>query len=335
MQDIYNFYTNIKCLYILKGHKNYLINLTFSSDSNFLVSSDYDTVKIWDLETGGLISSYKHYNTSSHFSMVVAPNFSTCLINRDEYIEVRDLLTGDTLEEFALEKTPQTMILSPNGQYLFIGESHEYEIMKNQNTILPASLKVINLQRKKEIWELGQHPSGITVLRVSPDGKYILSQDRIFSTVKVWNFPNKEEINSFRMPRGTWINPVVFDSEGVLITGGYRYESPKDRKRNSFKVWEVLSQRVIQTFSKQLGINDVSAPNVSDIIFSPDGKVLIGSKRFQNDITMWSVKTGKEICTLQGHKTHPYLAIAPNGRIIASCDGSNIRIWGLQIFNKQ
>ncbi|MGC6565425.1 MAG: WD40 repeat domain-containing protein, partial [Akkermansiaceae bacterium] len=64
-----------------------------------------------------------------------------------------------------------------------------------------------------------------------------------------------------------------------------------------------------------------------------DGNLLACTDGFmdhENDITLWDTETGNKVVTLQGHKQAIWsLAFSPDGKTLASTDGSTIRFWNL------
>jgi uncharacterized protein with WD repeat len=73
---------------------------------------------------------------------------------------------------------------------------------------------------------------------------------------------------------------------------------------------------------------------VSTLLYSPDGRFLIGGGSFYDDaepcaIRMWDVATGKELRRFKGHDNDvECVAIAPDGKLLASVSSdSTVRLW--------
>ena len=61
---------------VLSGHTDWIKSLTFSLDGTLLVSGSWDkTVKLWDIQTGGVIKTYDH--TSWVLSVSISPDSTT------------------------------------------------------------------------------------------------------------------------------------------------------------------------------------------------------------------------------------------------------------------
>ena len=61
--------------------------------------------------------------------------------------------------------------------------------------------------------------------------------------------------------------------------------------------------------------------------FSPDGKTLAVGEN-SGKIRLWNVAAGRMLLTLPGHKGSVNgLAFRPDGRALASCNDTEIRLW--------
>lgn len=67
---------------------------------------------------------------------------------------------------------------------------------------------------------------------------------------------------------------------------------------------------------------------ISDLVFSPDGKILASSSR-DRTIRLWNVDSGTELHKLTGHNTYIYsIAFSPDGSTLASgSENGKIRLW--------
>ena len=79
------------CMSVLSGHTGRVICLAFSSDGTFLVSGSLDgTIKLWDIQTGGIVKTYAHTGqihtvaTIEHSAAIVDTNqISSVSISQD------------------------------------------------------------------------------------------------------------------------------------------------------------------------------------------------------------------------------------------------------------
>jgi WD40 repeat protein len=72
------------------------------------------------------------------------------------------------------------------------------------------------------------------------------------------------------------------------------------------------------------------AAGVTGVAFSPDGQRLVSAG---DDwvVRVWSVKTGKELCTLRGHGDRVYsVGFSPDGRRVVSASyDRSVKVWEL------
>ena len=94
--------------------------------------------------------------------------------------------------------------------------------------------------------------------------------------------------------------------------------------RQPIQLWDVDSGR-------SLGSWQGHQEQVSDIVFSRDGEVLISSSR-DLTIRVWDAATGSALLSLVGHtRGVESVALSPDGALLASTswDGTT-RLWGIE-----
>ena len=140
------------------------------------------------------------------------------------------------------------------------------------------------------------------------------------------------EVKAFQILDGESDTVVEFDYDGVIPSDGFTrlgnplvhpisvevIDTDGNVKRESFGLWEILSQH-IATFE---GHKD----EVSSVSFSPDGRVVASTS--QNRIKLWEIKKRKNIATLEGH-TGPVnsLAFSPDGQMLAAGAWQELKLW--------
>src|SRR5262249_43499599 len=91
-------------------------------------------------------------------------------------------------------------------------------------------------------------------------------------------------------------------------------------------LWETATGKERMHFAMNEG-------QVSQIIFSPDGRLLARSGRTEA-ICLWDTWTGKELGRLMGHRGWiPALAFTPDGKKLASGGAdTNVLVWDVAAF---
>ncbi len=297
-----------KCLYTLKEHPERIICLTISSDGQILVSSCYDMIRVWDLSKGELICQSKHlHKYTIGFSLVVSPDLETFVTNYDGWIEISDLLTAELIQRFHAGKSAP-LAISPDGKTLFVGASIEDE----------KTISIWDLPTGKLIHNFNGHTYRINFITVSPDGNTLISQVHNYET-KVWNLRTYQEIPTFNMPRRQVIDSVAINYDGKLIVSGSR--------DSSVKVWDLIANQIISSFDiKYAGVR---YPEIIPTTMTPNAKILVCADN--EDIKVWNIENGQELCTLKGHSSEiRRVAISPNGlKIVSWSENGCMKVWGL------
>lgn len=97
----------------------------------------------------------------------------------------------------------------------------------------------------------------------------------------------------------------------------------------SIKIWDVLTDQIIQTFQGSSPRMVEGIDNTPLSAITPDGRILVAGG-VNNTIKVWNVQTGQELCTLQGHSPVMWIAISHDRQTIVSYNTDNtINVWGM------
>jgi len=188
----------------------------------------------------------------------------------------------------------------------------------------PANPRVWDMPAGQERQIFGRAEQ-VRSIAFSPNGD-LLANGR-GNTVEVWDFLAGRQVTRFG---GTHheVNAVTFSPDGdVLASVGDSYTSPntiqlRDLKNDNVKV---LSE------GKRQGLSGL-LPHVKTVSFSPNGKyVAVGRRAWGdpengNSITVWDVKTKKELYTIVADTSAiQALAFSPNSEWLASGSGAESR----------
>ena len=204
-------------------HSNWITNLTLCKRENYLISASNDeSICIWNLnltfnnieknidKNAFLEKNISHYHT----------DYISCL----KYDENNNMLYSSGLDG---------KIYSANFDYIKKECSSSNEIFSNDNSIysidvnnkiLAASLYldntiiIIDLQSKKEICSLRGHNDIIKNIKISPNGKNLISisSDK---TIKYWDISNQKYIYNFDYHKSS-VNSIFINKDfNKMITG--------------------------------------------------------------------------------------------------------------------
>jgi WD40 repeat protein len=151
-------------------HPESLNCFSISSDGQFLASSCYNLLNIWDLQDGTLICSHTHKWTQLHFNLVISPDWNTFITDYDDRIEIRDLLTGCHISDFSIGNRG-SIAVHPDSETLVVGA---YGHGTSEQPFIPIDL--FNLRSGQRVRRLRGHDlRSVSSVIISPDGSKLVS----------------------------------------------------------------------------------------------------------------------------------------------------------------
>jgi WD40 repeat protein len=190
--------------------------VAWSSNSKFVASAGRDqSVKVWDAATGNLHKEFKAYNekespnghTAAVTSIAFTPNGQFLLsAGEDRSIRVWDVGSGQFVRQFINPKIKQPDGKQPDGKAVD---------PKLQPIKLPPTA----------------HPGTIHVVRVSPDGKQVVSGGVGVGRsgyLAIWDGEGRLQ-EAYEVPNG-WVYGVAFSSDNQRLAVAC---GPRDRIRPS------------------------------------------------------------------------------------------------------
>lgn len=174
-------------------------------------------------------------------------------------------------------------------------------------------------------------PYDVEVVRFSPDGKWIATDDH--SQVVVWDVETGELISRFgetvdfysvrwgypfRVPLGN----ISFHPGGNLVAIHSMNYSGMDSSP-SIEIWNIQTRKLVREWKAEKDEKDFFVP---DPIFSPDGKWI--ASPWKNGINIWNVETGEVFKHISSESKISYFS--PNGKQLIVNDSDRIRIFDIE-----
>ena len=333
---------------VIDGHTSYMTSIAFSPDGSTL-ATDSVMATLWDVDTqtllkrlpggdgqgrmafspDGQILALPHGEGMVRFidvntrlpvrtirvgyDVFFSPDVKICATFRDGRIHLVDTDTGRLLHEIS---TPPTL-LTPT---TFVG-------FANNETGLVDRVE-----------ERGGKPTSFSVGvgAFSPDGRLLavgaLSQGWIF----IYDVQTGELLYFLDPPaRSPHVYlSLTFSPDGRILASGDR--------AGVIRLWDITSETLRRTIlDKRTASTDVwddtpselrSIPNdylgdISSLVFSPDGNVLVSGDT-SGSIDFWDVESGSHLQTLHGYYGDMIdLAFSPDGNTLASATDDIVLLW--------
>jgi serine/threonine protein kinase/WD40 repeat protein len=270
----------------------------FSPDGKVLASTNADTVKLWNAETGKLIkelegpSSIKGLSFSRDGKQLAAGGGG---FGKPGVVMVFDLESGSRQERARHRDQVLSVCFSPDGKQLASGGGYHYDGGRGELVISDF------LGQTRDV---SAHTKEICCVAYSPDGKRLASAGASGDdTIKIWEPKPLKLVRSLTGHKAQ-IEEVHFSPDGKNLAG-------IDWNGKAI-VWDVEKGIPLQTF-QAMGFGKT-------ICFSPDGTLLaVGGGHDREAIRIWDLASAKELFPPRGH-TLPVvrLRIAPNrGQVIS------------------
>ncbi|WP_044171322.1 S-layer homology domain-containing protein [Kamptonema formosum] len=195
-----------------------------------------------------------------------------------------------------------SVAVSPDGKTLAVGSNKDIQLWDLSAGQLRSTLS----GHGGNVWSVAISSDGQTLASCSGD-----------TTVKLWDLATGKQTRS--LSHGSWVNFVAISPDGQTVASAYR----------TLKLWNKASGELRQ-----------AVDGFGPVIFSPDGKQLIGSDG-RGNVQLLDPATGAVQRTFstadhsgEGMKL---MAISPDGQTLASLrSGSNtIKLWNLNTGDMQ
>jgi WD40 repeat protein/DNA-binding SARP family transcriptional activator len=266
----------------------------------------------------------------------------------DDGASVRDVATGDELFFVpAPDDVTTPFDLSPDGRYLAVGMGRD----KAAGIFEPVSGFEVGTYRAVRILDRSGHEVGIPLredggflidaFRFAPDNRFIAiashretpSGTRIVAAdqrVRIWDRERGvvvTEIDGSRFEPGLQVyGTLAFDPSGRLIA------LAADRRVG---IWDVKSGALVATLPSQ-------PADIWALVFSPDG-ASVATGAIDRTVRLFDVSSETQRLVLRDPESCNFesfaislckvrsVAFSPDGSLLASVDGTTVRVWALDI----
>jgi len=295
---------------------SYPNSIAFSGDGKTLVaeSRSWREALLWDIESKRPQSTEKRqylYTSTGGKSYVVTVN--------------RNLLS---LQEMGNEDLPAIEFVAHEKEWIrpaFAPSANLLACVDKEGTIIVWDVQSGDERCKFKHLLIESSPNNppcrIEILEFSPDGKFLLSEENIWPSARLWNVEQGEEICEF--PGDKVENVGGFSPCGLYIACG-------GGKAPDYMLWDVNRRKISAVIQGEESA--LSAGEIFRFAFSPCGSYLAcGGELRQPEILLWDMKQSeihKRIPLPKHCDNMMALAFSPCGKYLAG------GMWWQQGFKK-
>ncbi len=320
----------------LKGHDNHVVAVKMSADGRFLASAsiansdEKGKVFLWDFVKGEKkfeLGNFPHTLGLHQYKLDITPDsrYVVAVGYNGHTISFYDIATGKATQKIEESETINAIAVSPDGKLLAVAvenQIHFWELEKNQliKKLSGNSLTVhqiawrephqLQLLADKQLltWNL---KTGMVINlsqaaatsenapEYSPDGKWRAERNEV--SVSVYEVATNKKVKEFT-DLADYIFSMAFSPDGKHLA-----LASKDLELYEISSWKKTNQLK-------------GHKNISNILFSPDGKTLASlGGPLDRSLKIWEVSTGvmKASFAARGNDQAP-LAFSADGRYVAN-----------------
>ena len=274
-----------------------------SSDGQLASAGEDGLIKIWDTNTGQIISAIAGHQKQIWSIAFSADGQMLASAGDDETVKLWSVSTGELIRTLYGHKNRiWSVAFSPDAKTLVSGSDDR--IVKLWDVDTGQCIRTIQ----------GYHKATKPVA-FSPDGNLLFSFSYEEQSVRVWDVQNAKCLRNFDLGTSGVMQVAFSPDQQTFACGNY------DHTIKLFNVKNGTCSQILQGHSAW----------VRFVAFTADGEILASGSGDQT-IKLWHLQTSQCLNTLCGHHSPVQtLAIHPNGEILASgsWDGM-IKIWDLR-----
>jgi WD40 repeat protein len=292
--------------YQMEGHQSSVSSVAFSPDGQMIVSGARDSIILWDVKTGTILSRLAEnlLSASAVTSVAFSPDSDYAYVvsgSADHSVTLWDRATGQPIRHyFGHEDFVFSVGFTPDAQHIISASAD-------------GTIRLWDVNSGDQIQRLDGHHQPIYSVAIDPTGRTLLSGSHD-GTVRVWDIENGMTLQRLS-GHHDWVTSISMSRDGRYVLSGSRDAS--------LILWDAATGKARHRFNGQ--------DQVTSVALSPDGQLAL-SAGIVNGLQLWNVQTGDPICCFkhdtQGAKT---VAFSPDGTyaVSGSLDGL-ITAWDVK-----
>jgi WD40 repeat protein len=308
--SVYESVTGKKVRQIKASVKDIFWSLSFSPDARILAGSSWDgTLLLWDLESGKeriKLSHIERWITEVFF----APDSRTFATGSLAHgVLLWDTATGQRIDSFPGHTSPLSGIaLSPDGQKVATCSS-----VCGDSVVRLWEVRTGRLLQALET----SMPRGVNTVAFSPDGQTLATGSGYGGgQVSLWDI-GTGRLRQTLAGAGPIGMCVTFSPDGKQLASGSMSYNRKGKWEGWLCVWDVARGKQVRRMQLPR--------RVDRILFHRGGRQMLVAA---NGVHVLDVDSGQPAPEMrEGGRGACDLALSADGRLLATADGSRVRLW--------
>ena len=272
--------------------------LVFSHDGQILASSLYQTLYLWDLNTGELLDSFPGY-VDGIYSVAFSPDGKFLLAAGHNQIYVRSVPIGDLLyPPIELQDQIVGLFFEQDNMHFATVSSQFLSGTGATGARYESIVRSWDLLTGKMLNERLATDSNIRLIDVnSMQSQIVLGEEY---GISIWDAPANKVTFSMQ-GQTSWLTSIALSPEGgKLLFASHAFVN------KYVQLWDLASRQILKSF-------DEYSPSPAEVAFSPNEKMIAIAGR-NNIIQVREIHDGKLLHSLNGGAP---LAFSPDSQIIA------------------
>ncbi|MDA0748459.1 MAG: WD40 repeat domain-containing protein [bacterium] len=320
-------------------------SIAYSPDETRVLTLDLETFTVdeWDRVAGENLISIAEEGERFR-NCIYGPDGRTAFVGHAPGNNVYhySLETGELLKVFAEDYTNYDMCLSADGERLLAGTRHkanewrlsDYGCLETFTGHLGHAVPSVAYTREDQY-----------LLTGSRDGSIRLWDRKAAEVIRRW-YPHLGHVSKMRVsPDGKWV--LSYASDGLLVetsletgvphvaferhmAGIFALAFTPDGARcisgsgdGTIRVWDAQTWRMVCVIENPGG-------EVQGLSVSPDGRCVAAASK-DGTVRVMDVENGRNVHTLPGHVGYVYaVAYTPNGQVLSAADDGLVRLWDVE-----
>ncbi len=346
-------------LLTLRGHEDAVLAVDPLPDNRHLLSASHDrTLRIWDLVTGAGRVLGTHDARIDALAVSSGGQWAASA-SSDGVVKVWDIGREAEIVRFRGECQAVAVAITPDGRRVVAGggswgtpeclpitvwnvpgaveekrlTGHEDGVTAIAVTADGAlaisgsedgSIRVWDLEQGDEVLALTSHTSAVTSLALSGDGRRLVSG----GAITPWSSDNRMRVwNAAALDQPAAPAAHAEEVTAALVTpDGHAVTASRD-----LKVWDPTTGTELEAWPSREQLVDV-------LVATPDGRSVVaavggaspGRVPSENRLLRWDLAHGSEPASVGSHPSRVEgLAITPDGRLLLSAGGNQLRAWDM------